>query len=92
MFGRIGHPEALDARGQVAVHLSEPDRRFGLVIADSISLGDEPGAPGATFTGPAEAWVRLSTGRLAPEYTPASVTVTGDLVDLAGLRRAFPGY
>jgi uncharacterized protein (TIGR03083 family) len=92
MFAFSGHPEALEARGELAIHLSEPDRQFGLVIADAISVADEPSAPGAIFTGPAEAWLRLTAGRLAPEYTPASVTVTGDLADLADLRRAFPGF
>ena len=91
LFGFIAHPEALDARGDVAVHLSEPDRTFGLTIADAVSLADEPSAPGAVFSGPAEAWLRLTAGRLGPEYTPASVTVTGGLVDLADLRQVFPG-
>jgi hypothetical protein len=42
-------------------------------------------------TAPAEAWVRLVAGRLGPEYTPASVSVTGS-VGLDDLRRVFPGY
>jgi uncharacterized protein (TIGR03083 family) len=92
MFGFFGHPEALEARGELAIHLSEPDRHFGVAIADSIAIAEEPSAPGAVFSGPAEAWLRLTTGRLGPEYTPASVTVTGDLLDLADLRRVFPGF
>ena len=47
--------------------------------------------PTATFDGPSEAAVRLLSGRLAPEHTPEGVRVSGN-VDLADLRRVFPGY
>ena len=45
----------------------------------------------ATFTGPLESLVRLLSGRLKPEYTPAGVDVTGN-VTLDQLREVFPGY
>jgi hypothetical protein len=40
---------------------------------------------------PAEAWLRLVAGRLAPPYTPASLTAAG-AADLDLLRKVFPGY
>ena len=45
----------------------------------------------ATFDGPLEAGIRLLSGRLKPEYTPAGVAVTGN-VTLEDLRKVFPGY
>jgi len=39
---------------------------------------------------PAEALLRLAYGRLAPEYTQA--TVSGDPADLNKLRAVFPGF
>jgi uncharacterized protein (TIGR03083 family) len=93
MFGWMGHADALNgARGSLAVHLSEPERRFGVEIGDAISMAEEPGAPDGVLSAPAEAWLRLVSGRLRPEHTPATVTVTGDLVSLEDLRRAFPGF
>jgi uncharacterized protein (TIGR03083 family) len=93
LFDFRGKADGLNgARGTLAVELSEPDRTFGVDLGDKIRLIDTPSAPGATFNGPAEAWLRLTSGRLAPQYTPVSVTVTGDLVDLADLRRVFPGF
>ena len=40
---------------------------------------------------PAEAFVRLTAGRLVPERTPDGVTVDGPL-SLDDLRKVFPGY
>lgn len=93
LFGFLGHADALDGRSaSIAVHLSAPDRQFGVEIADGVSLGAEPSAADVTFSGPAESWLRLISGRLRPEHTPASVTLTGDAVSLDELRRVFPGF
>jgi uncharacterized protein (TIGR03083 family) len=93
LFGWLGHPDELDGkRGLLAVHTSEPDRSFGLDLGDAVSLVEAPDAPGGELRLPAEAWLRLIAGRLGPEHTPASVTVTGNLLGLADLRRVFPGY
>jgi uncharacterized protein (TIGR03083 family) len=93
LFGWLGHADVLDgASGSLAVRLHAPERTFGVAIGEQIALTDEPGSPDGVFDGPAESWLRLITGRLGAEYTPASVTVTGDLVSLADLRRAFPGF
>jgi uncharacterized protein (TIGR03083 family) len=92
-FGFYGRPDELKgARGTLAVQLHEPERSLGLEIGDAITLTEPPTSPDGTLTAPAEAWLRLVAGRLAPQYTPASVTLTGDLVSLDDLRRAFPGY
>jgi uncharacterized protein (TIGR03083 family) len=93
LFGWLGHADELNGKhGVLAVYTSEPDRSFGVELSDKVSLVDEPGSPDGVLTLPAEAWLRLISGRLGPEHTPASVTITGDLVGLDDLRRVFPGY
>ncbi|GAA2746316.1 maleylpyruvate isomerase family mycothiol-dependent enzyme [Terrabacter aerolatus] len=61
-----------------------------LVIADGVSVLDSVDRPTAAFEGPAEAVVRLLSGRLGPEHS-AGVKVTGN-VTLDELRAVFPGY
>lgn len=93
MFGWLGKPGTiLDGRTEsVDVTISEPDRRFGLLLTDGAALADVPETPTASLTLPAESWLRLVTGRLAPKYTPASVEVSGS-VTLDQLRQIFPGF
>jgi uncharacterized protein (TIGR03083 family) len=78
----------------VSVHVvtTDPDREFLLELAPgSTRLTQVPGpAAAATLRLPAEALVRLAYGRLDDGHTPASVQAEG--VDLATLRRAFPGF
>jgi uncharacterized protein (TIGR03083 family) len=62
----------------------------GLVIDDAVTVVDHLEAPSATFTGPAEAFIRLVSGRLKPPYDKG-VTVEGS-VTLDDLRRVFPGF
>ncbi len=62
----------------------------GIHITDTVTVTGEPADPTATFDGPAEAVVRLLTGRLGDEHA-AGVTVTGN-VTLDELRKVFPGY
>ena len=63
-----------------------------LVAGDGgIRMAEGVTDPSATFVGPTEAGVRLLSGRLAPEHTPADTTVTGN-VTLDELRAAFPVY
>jgi uncharacterized protein (TIGR03083 family) len=83
--------------------LSKPDRvgepvvlglgesGYSLVVDDSVSLAPAGAVATATITGPPEAALRLVTGRLKPEYTPADVTVSGN-VTLDELRTVFPGF
>lgn len=62
-----------------------------IVITDAVRVTtDEPADPTATFDGPAEAVIRLLTGRLSPAYA-AGVAVSGN-VTLDELRTVFPGY
>ncbi|WP_319459591.1 maleylpyruvate isomerase family mycothiol-dependent enzyme [Micromonospora sp. RTP1Z1] len=92
LLGFIGRPDALGGRhATLAVDLSNPDRSFGLELGEKIALTDAPEQPDGTLRAPAEAWLRLATGRLAAAHTPDTVTVTGP-VDLDDLRRVFPGF
>jgi uncharacterized protein (TIGR03083 family) len=93
LIGWIGKPgEALDGRRlNVAVHTTAPTSDFGLLISDRVTLGDAPADPDADLHLPAESWLRLATGRLGVEHTPAEVSVAGPLT-LAQLRQIFPGF
>ena len=70
-----------------------PRRLRSCAIDDSVTVaaGAARDARPRTFTGPLEAAVRLLSGRLKPEFTPAGVEVTGN-VSLDDLRSVFPGY
>jgi uncharacterized protein (TIGR03083 family) len=92
MIGFFGHADALGGRAAiVAVETTDPSRSFGLEISDSVRLVDRPRDAKTTLRTPAEAWLRLAVGRLAPERTPKTVALTGDELDLDVLRRVFPG-
>jgi uncharacterized protein (TIGR03083 family) len=85
--GFIGKPDRL--AGPTVVEIQGTS--FGFLVGEGVSLTESVTDPSATFVGPLEAAIRLLTGRLAPEYTPAGVAVTGD-VSLDDLRKVFPGY
>ncbi|GAA3621901.1 maleylpyruvate isomerase family mycothiol-dependent enzyme [Nonomuraea rosea] len=89
----VGKPDALDGRNLVVkVTTSEPESVFALRLEAPVSVQfDVPESPDATLALPAEAWLRLVAGRLAPLHTPGTVATTG-AVDLDLLRRVFPGY
>ena len=91
LLGWVGKADRLGRTATIAVTTTAPDRTFGLVVADAVSLTGAPDAADATLTLPAEAWLRLATGRLRPEHTPAGAATTGS-VDLDDLRRVFPGF
>jgi uncharacterized protein (TIGR03083 family) len=65
---------------------------YELVIDDAVRVvrGTSEGET-ARFSGPLESAIRLLSGRLVPEHTPAGVQVTGN-VTLDELRQVFPGY
>jgi uncharacterized protein (TIGR03083 family) len=98
LLGFISHADALVSRPVLlSVRTTDPERSIGLSISDSVSLLDAPApaAADAELTAPAEAWLRLTVGRLAPEHTPAEVNLsggTGQPVSLDDLRRVFPGF
>jgi uncharacterized protein (TIGR03083 family) len=91
--GFLGKPEGLGGRqATIAVRLTSPERSFGLDVRDAVAIVATPDAPDAVLTAPAEWWLRLVSGRHAPEHTPAAVEITGDAVTLDDLRRVFPGF
>jgi uncharacterized protein (TIGR03083 family) len=67
------------------------DSGYRITIADKVTLEATAGEGTATFTGALEAALRLISGRLGPAYTPADLTVTGN-VTLDELRTVFPGF
>lgn len=84
--------------GTVAIHTTGPVRSYLLELTDdgcSASGAAEAGEPaagaGTTVRMPAEAFARLTAGRLAPAHTPDGVSVSGALT-LDDLRRLFPGF
>ncbi len=77
----LAHPAVVDIAGT----------GLAIVIGDQVSLAPTGSEATATFRGPLEAVIRLIGGRLTPKYTPATVTVTGN-VSLDDLRRVFPGF
>src|SRR5689334_2824573 len=92
LLGWIGKAGQVDERPvAILVRTSDPERRFGLYIADSVSLGEAPEVPTGTLDLPAESWLRLVAGRLGAARTPSAVSVSGP-VSLDDLRRVFPGY
>lgn len=93
LIGWIGKADPLNGRqAAVAVTTTEPASAFALRLRAPISVDfDIPAEPDGTLTLPAEAWLRLVAGRLAPRHTPASVAAAG-AADLGLLRQVFPGY
>jgi uncharacterized protein (TIGR03083 family) len=93
MLGWIAKPGALPGRVVLAVSLSDPGAEYALTLApEGVALVEgAPSSPDGEVRAPAEAWLRLLTGRLAPERTPAGVSVSGP-VSLDDLRRVFPGF
>ena len=76
---------------ELAVRLSDTDRDFGLRLGEQAELVDAATDPDASLELPAEAWLRLVTGRLGTAHTPSTVEISGDL-PLDELRRVFPGF
>jgi uncharacterized protein (TIGR03083 family) len=92
MLGFLGKPEALGGiQTTLRVETTDPNRVLGLVLGESVSLGDAPTDVGGVLTTPAEALLRLFAGRLDEAHTPETVTFTSSVVTLDQLRRVFPG-
>lgn len=92
-LGWISQPAALDGQYAVLrVATSDPATEFTLHLNDPLSLDFGPGGEvDGTLSLPAEAWLRLISGRLTPEHTPSTLELTGP-VSLETLRKVFPGY
>jgi uncharacterized protein (TIGR03083 family) len=89
-------PAAVDLGGpaRLAITLTEPDREFVFTVADGqaeLAVDADAGEATGTLRIPAEAFVRLTTGRLDPDHTPAGVESTGSPT-LDELRLIFPGF
>jgi len=87
-----GKADQIDGSVTIAVHATDPDRSFGLTIADAVALTDDvPAGADAEVTAPTEYLIRLFAGRHDAANTPESVQVKGS-VTLDDLRRVFPGF
>ena len=90
--GFLGKPDALDGKRALIAVTTTDATELALHLGEQISVS--AGAPeqsDGTLTLPAEAWIRLLTGRLKPPYLPAEITMTGT-TDLDLLRRVFPPF
>ena len=91
--GYLGKPDALNGKhALIAVTTTDPARELTLHLGEQV--GVSAGAPEQSdgiLTLPAEAWIRLLTGRLKPPYIPVGITTTGT-ADLDLLRRVFPAF
>ncbi|MCW2752421.1 MAG: hypothetical protein JWR83_3531 [Aeromicrobium sp.] len=88
LLGFIAKSDVIEEPTVVA--LGDSDYRI-VINPDGVSLTADGATPTATFNGPAESAARRLTGRLKAEYTPAEVTVTGNIT-LDQLRQVFPGF
>jgi hypothetical protein len=86
LLGFVGKADQLTEAAVVAVD----DYTVHIDVGVRLAVGGAANAT-ATFTGPLETGIRLLSGRLRAEYTPADVEVTGN-VTLDDLRKVFPGY
>ncbi|HSZ42451.1 MAG TPA: maleylpyruvate isomerase family mycothiol-dependent enzyme [Trebonia sp.] len=92
MAGWLGKPEAIKEQAVIRVTTTAPDLDLALRLTDQVKVDtDLPAEPDGVLSLPAEAWVRLVTGRLSPDYTPAGITATA-AADLEALRKVFPGF
>ncbi|MBQ0902277.1 maleylpyruvate isomerase family mycothiol-dependent enzyme [Micromonospora sp. U21] len=92
MLAWTSRPQELAGReATLLVRLQEPERTYGLRLGERVELTDAPEQPDGELTAPAEAWLRLATGRLGSRYTPDGVRATGP-VSLDDLRRVFAGF
>ena len=92
LLGWIAKADGLDGRtADLAVTLLDPAAQLGLHLGDPVTLGDVPAEPDGSLTLPAEAWLRLVTGRLSDAHLPASFALSG-VIGLDTLRTVFRGF
>jgi uncharacterized protein (TIGR03083 family) len=89
----ISRPAALDGqRAVLTVVTTEPVTQSTLHLTDPVSINaDLADRADGTLHLPAEAWLRLTAGRLDADRTPDTVDLTGP-ISLDLLRKLFPGY
>jgi uncharacterized protein (TIGR03083 family) len=92
IFRFLANGEWTGDPGSVELHLTDPELTLNLAIGDATELNPGKASnPIGQLDIPAEAWLRLTYGRLKPAYTPAGITSEpSDLVDrLKGLFKGF---
>ncbi|MFK4088187.1 maleylpyruvate isomerase family mycothiol-dependent enzyme [Kribbella sp. NPDC020789] len=89
----VTKPAALNGQTAVLnVVTTDPATAFALRLADPVAIDAEPADQAdGSLTLPAEAWLRLYSGRLGSDRTPDSVVLTGPIT-LETLRGVFAGY
>ena len=76
----------------LTVTTTEPATELALRLSDPVSIDPAPAEHAdGSLTLPAEAWLRLISGRLAPDRTPAAANLTGPIT-WTTLRSVFAGY
>jgi uncharacterized protein (TIGR03083 family) len=92
VFRFMANGEWAGEPGTIALHLTDPEIALSLGVGDETTLTTGSATdPVARLDLPAEAWLRLIYGRLAPERTPSDVRAEpDDLVDQ--LRGLFKGF
>jgi uncharacterized protein (TIGR03083 family) len=90
----LAKPEALQGkRSTLRVETTDPERTLSLHLGDQVSMSlGAPETSDGVLRLPAESLLRLIAGRLSAERTPSSVVLDGGEVDLADLRKVFPGF
>jgi uncharacterized protein (TIGR03083 family) len=84
---RAGQP-AVEAR-TLGIETVAPQRSFVLTTGPDVALAIGTGTEPTVLRLPAEAFVRLVSGRLDPDHTPAEIEQTDVLAEL---RPVFPGF
>ena len=88
--GFFGKPT--DRTEELSVKTTAPDREYRLGLReDGVNLAQEASGSPNKLTLPGESFLRLTSGRLDSDHTPAAVAIEG-AITLDDLRRAFPGY
>lgn len=98
LAGRLGVLLGFLARGAgpdmteatLRVETTDPDRVLGLALGQNVSLSEASDRVDGVLSGPAEAFLRLLSGRLGAG--PAGLTVVSDKVTLDQLQQTFPGF
>jgi len=91
-FSYYAKHEAIDREVTLILDLTDPVRTKAVHIGASSGIVDPTNEADGLLHAPAEAWLRLVGGRLAPEHTPADIALDADGLTLEDLRRVFPGY
>lgn len=89
LLGFTGKTDQVDGTPSLLIITTAPDTTLGLHLGEQAALGDAPDRPDGELRIPAEALLRLISGRLP--RTPAGVASSGG-PDIDDLRRVFPGY